>query len=377
MFKNRRIIYVDDVKEMNEHIKYCKENRIEAPTEAWASMQRIPRLYYTMDILYTRIILRYQGNGNLYTSYIFQLDGSEHAQTISGLRAFNLLQRMSNKGVVDLSKNYKWYNSYYDSWNVGPIGGLIYFNKKLSNARYDNCIEYDRRSAYASALLEPIPDTRVIPREKDYIKPGEVGFRHMSQGYSNDEQFYAIFEPGHYAEYIYPLMESPFKNFANHYYEKKIKTEGKEADKAKQILNYAIGYIRRKNPFVHSCILSRARYFIEDLIDEDTLYCNTDSIVSRKYRIDLENLVGDEIGKFKIQHKGSFAYTGSGYQWNNDLPSVRGKSKQWFKNAYPNGFDILRDELPYTEANIYYYNREKGEIEKCPEEENTNESIKE
>lgn len=367
MFKNRRIIYIHDVDEMNAHIKWCRENRIEAPTEAWASMQRIPKLYYTLDVLYTRILLRYMGNGNLYTTYIFQLDGSEHSQTISGLRAFNLLQRMSNKGVVDLTKNYKLYDTYYDSWKVGPIGGLIYFNKKKANQRYENCIEYDRRSAYASALLEDIPDTRVIPRERDYIKEGEIGFHHMEQGYSQDQQFYAIFEPGHYAEYIFPAIESPFKKFANYYYDKKIKNDGIESDKAKQILNYAIGYIRRKNPFVHSCILSRARYFIEDLIDENTLYCNTDSLVTCVPREDLEHLVGDKIGQFKIQHKGSFAYTGSGYQWNKDQPSIRGKSKEWFKNAYPNGFDILVDELPFTEANTYYFDREKGEIRKCQE----------
>ena len=141
----------------------------------------------------------------------------------------------------------------------------------------------------------------------------------------------------------------------------------READKVKQILNYSIGYIRRKNPFLHSCILSRCRYFIENLIDEDTLYCNTDSLVTRKPRADLEHLVGDEIGQFRVQHKGSFAYTVSGYQWNNDLPSVRGKSKKWFENAYPNGFDILNDELPYIESNTYYYDKEKGEIKKCQE----------
>lgn len=368
MYKSKRIVYVDDYKVMNQHIKFCRENRIEAPSEQWASQQRIPRAYYTLDILYTRLILRYYGNGNMYTTYIFQLDGAEHGQAISGLRAFNLLQRMSNKGVVDLTNNYKWYNSKYGIWNLAPIGGLIYFNEKLRDQRHENCIEYDRRSAYASALMEDIPDTRVIPRTNDYVKKGEIGFREMQNGYSEDIQLYAIFEPGYLADYIYPAIESPFKKFALHYFEKRKNAKGREADKVKQILNFSIGYIRRKNPFIHSCILSRCRYFIENLIDEDTLYCNTDSLVTRKHREDLEHLVGEEIGQFRVQHKGSFAYTVSGYQWNNDLPSVRGKSKNWFKNAYPNGFDILVDELPYIEANTYYFDKEKGEIMKCQEE---------
>lgn len=373
MFKSKRIVYVHDVREMNSHLKWCKENRIEAPSETWASMQEVPRVYYTLDILYTRMILRYQGNGHLYTTYIFQLDGAEHQQEISGLRAFNLLQRMSNKGVIDLTANKRWYNAEYDSWNLAPIGGLVWFNDKLINNRYENCIEYDRRSAYASALLEPIPDTKVIPRENDYVREGEIGFREMSNGPSSEEQLYAIFEPGKLADYIYPAIESPFKKFAEYYYHKRITAKGREADRVKQILNYAIGYIRRKNPFIHSCILSRCRYFIESLIDKDTLYCNTDSIVSRVKREDLEHLVGDNIGQFKLQHKGSFAFNVSGYQWNKDIPSVRGRSKQWFKNAYPNGYDILVDQLPYIEANTYYFDKERGKILKWHEEEDTKE----
>ena len=76
-----------------------------------------------------------------------------------------------------------------------------------------------------------------------------------------------------------------------------------EQEKMKQILNYSIGYIRRKNPFVHSCILSRARYYIEDLIDENTLYSNTDSIVSLGRRVDLDKKLGHNIGDFKIKRK--------------------------------------------------------------------------
>ena len=222
MFKTKRIIYVDNVKEMNKHIKYCLENRIEAPSEAWVNLQRIKKVYFTLDILYTRIILRYYGNGNLYTTYIFQLDGSEHQQAIPGLRTFSLLQRMSNKGVVDLTGNSKWYNAEYDTWNLAPIGGLIYFNQKLKDIRFENCIEYDRRSAYASALMEDIPDTRRPPKEGGYLQKGEIGFRTMSQGYNDEEQFYAIFEEGMYADYIYPAMESPFKKFAQYYYNIKL-----------------------------------------------------------------------------------------------------------------------------------------------------------
>lgn len=363
-FKNKRIVYVRDVRVMNKHLRYCRDHRIEAPSEAWANLQRIPRAYYTLEVMYARLILRYCGNGNPYTEYIFFLDGSEHQQTISGMRAFNTLQRMSQKGVVDLTNNPDYYDQTYGFCKLGTIAGLIYFNPKYSGGRYENCICYDRRSAYASAMLEPIPNTNVLPRKFGKVGKGEIGFRHIEYGRSNQLNLFAVFEEGQLAEFIYPAIESPFKHFVEYFFKKRKGAKGVEADKWKQTLNYAVGYIRRKNPFIHSCILSRARYYIESLIDDDTLYSNTDSIISKSPRPDLDKLVGEEVGQFKVEHKGSFAYNESGYQWNNDLPSIRGRSKEWFKNAYPNGFDILVDEIPFM-ANKYEFNKEKGVIEKC------------
>ena len=94
----------------------------------------------------------------------------------------------------------------------------------------------------------------------------------------------------------------------------------------------------------------------------------------KERRPDIEALVGPEIGQFKIEHKGSFAYNGSGYQWNYESPSIRGRSKEWFKNAYPNGFDILRDEIPFM-ANKYEFNKEKGIIELCDLQQKEEENI--
>ena len=375
MFKNKRIVYIHDVEEMNKHLDFCKRYRLEAPSEAWVKLQRLPRAYYTLEIMYARIILRYSGNGLPYTEYIFYMDGSEHQQTISGMRAFNVLQRMSHRGVVDLTNNYEYYNQNYGIWNLGTIAGLIYFNPKYSGGRYENCVCYDRRSAYSAAMLEPIPNTNVLPKKNTYVGKGEIGFRLMRKGINDEEYFYALFNEGELAQYVYPAIESPFKSFVDYFYKKRAKAKGVEADRLKQMLNYAVGYIRRKNPFIHSCILSRARYYIESLIDENTLYSNTDSIISRVPRPDLDALVGNEVGQFKIEHKGSFAFNESGYQWNKEVPSIRGRSKEWFKNAYPNGFDILNDEIPFMEWNRYEYDKEKGKIIECDLKQNTQESF--
>lgn len=366
MFRTKRIIYVQDYKEMNKHIMYCRKNRLEAPTEEWAAKQRIPKLYYTFDIKYTRIILRYAGNGNPYTEYIFQLDGSKKAQQMNGLIAYNLLQRLSHKGVDDLTGNWEYYDKQTDEWSVGHIAGLIWFNPKYDGQRIEGCIEYDINNSYSYAMLGDIPNTKKKPRLKNYVGKGEIGFRLDKRGFTDDIFLYAIFEEGKYADYIFEAIPSPFATFVKYYYERRKNAKSdKEKEKIKQILNYSIGYLARKNPFLHSTILSRARYRIEDLIDlNTTLYSNTDSLVSMVRRPDIEEMLGHEVGQFKINHTGSFAYNGSGYQWNKELPSIRGKSKEWFKQAYPNGFDILNDQLPFIEANKYYYDREEGII-KC------------
>ena len=366
MFKSKRIVYVKDVREMNKHIQYCKKYRFFAPSEGYVEAQEFKKNYYTLEVKFTRLILRYRHPSLGYAEYIFHLDGSKKQQQVSGLYAFNMLQRLSNKGVDDLTGNWKIYNKK-EGWIYPIMAGLLWFNPKFINQRIENCVEYDVNNAYSFAMLSDIPNTKVKPREHDFVKAGEIGFHVMQRGFTEEMYLYAVFEEGKYADLIFPAIKSPFEKFVKTYYNKRVNAKTKEEkEKIKQILNYAVGYIARKNPFLHSCILSRARYRIEDLIDiNTTIYSNTDSIVSMVRREDIESTMTGEIGSFKINHQGSFAYNGSGYQWNKDQPSIRGKSKEWFKNAYPNGFDILVDELPFTEANKYYYDEEEGVIKLC------------
>ena len=356
---------------MNAHIKYCRKYKFLAPSEQWVERQEFKGDYYTLEIKFTKLILRYRGQGNPYTEYIFHLDGSKKQQQVSGLYAFNMLQRLSNKGVDDLTGNWKIYNKNEDGWIYPIMAGLLWFNPKYNGQRIENCVEYDVNNAYSYALTFDIPDTRVTPREHDFTKEGEIGFNITSKGFTNEVYLYAEFEPNKLCDLIFPSRKSPFDKFVKKYYNKRVNAKTKEEkEKIKQILNYAVGYIARKNPFLHSCILSRARYRIENLIDkETTVYSNTDSIVSTIKRPDIESTINGELGSFKINHKGSFAYNGSGYQWNNEQPSIRGKSKEWFKNAYPNGFDILKDQLPFTEANKYYFDEKEGKIKLCQRKE--------
>lgn len=353
LFSKSKIVIIDNIEEMNKHLKICKKARILTSEEALkiASKERTNgKYYYNFDVGLTTLTLRYTPLFEKYTIFLFALDGRKIENHITGMEAFALLQKMSNKAVIDLTSNDKLYDLKLGNWKVGSIAGLLYYNQKFFGKRYDNCFSYDLNSSYAFAMLQPMPDTSKL-RYNDYVKDNEIGFL-IDTDFNNDTMFFATREKGRFCQYVCPIIESPFKRFVNYYYNKKVlATTKEERTKYKDILNFAVGYIRRKNPFIHSAILSFARNYISKFIDKNTIYCNTDSIVSFGKRKDIEKLIGNEIGQFKLEKQGCFAYNGSGYQWNYNIPSIRGKSKEWFQE---NGFDILNDTLPYVEKNKYY-----------------------
>ena len=123
-----------------------------------------------------------------------------------------------------------------------------------------------------------------------------------------------------FAEYIFPLIKSPFKPFIDKYYELKVKysNDKKKKAKYKQILNIPTGYVQRLNPFLRNAIIYYAKEYVKQYIDENTLYVNTDSIISLTERPDIP-LHDTELGKFKCDHRGTFMYWAQGcYEWNGE-----------------------------------------------------------
>ena len=271
-------------------------------------------------------------------TYIFDKSSgdTEDHQQITGLEAYRVLSM------------YTHINKVIDSKEDAPFSakGLLWKNKKYEGQRVQ-AICYDMNSAYSYAMIQDMPDTSVPPKAK-VIGAGEIGFdvngNRQTSGYSI---------------YVFRLIESPFKKFVQTYYDKKNKAKTKaERRKAKEYLNFCVGFLQNRDPFTRAQIVGLANDLILSLIDENTLYCNTDSIVCLKEREDLK--LGDNIGEWKIEHRGDFAYVGFNYQWNLDKPSIRGKTKSYFKDNW----DILKDELPECN-NSYYFDRIKGAMLKC------------
>lgn len=317
---------------MNEHLKYCALHRhlVAGPKPAGKSFG----FEAYIEDKQVKFMLSYK-RGGIACTYVCRKDGQEEEQKVDGFNAYNTLSKYYK--IPDMTKDelvcegLGWCEE--QGKFLSSAKPLLYSNPKYEGTRND-AIGYDLNSSYSYAMLKDMPDTSV-PYHAGFIKEGEIGFSDTEGTLQPKFKGFSL--------WIFPLMKSPFTRFVNHWYEQKKKGN----KKAKGILNFSVGYLQKVNPFLRATIIYYANQEIAKLIDEDTLYCNTDSIVSMKEK----NLtIGKEIGNFKIEHKGKFAYVGMNYQWNNDQPSYRGVSKNWFKKDW----DILKDEVP-SKGNIVKY----------------------
>ena len=290
MFTRKKVQYCN-FKEINSHLQYCYENKQIEYREKHKGETFGNRAFIVDRLKNFEITYKYGDNP---CTYIFDKSSgdTEDHQQITGLEAYRVLSM------------YTHINKVIDSKEDAPFSakGLLWKNKKYEGQRVQ-AICYDMNSAYSYAMIQDMPDTSVPPKAK-VIGAGEIGFdvngNRQTSGYSI---------------YVFRLIESPFKKFVQTYYDKKNKAKTKaERRKAKEYLNFCVGFLQNRDPFTRAQIVGLANDLILSLIDENTLYCNTDSIVCLKEREDLK--LGDNIGEWKIEHRGDFAYVGFNYQWN-------------------------------------------------------------
>lgn len=293
------------------------------------------------------------------TTYIFSMD-DKHIKKNSGLRCF-----------MQMSKYYKIPKIIDEGWfkeQVDPTTGkftlstspLIGYNKEGSGKEYHDCYEYDLNSAYSSVILAGIPDL---------WHPSEINFRGIKVksneiGFMLDEQL-TLVEPGNKANITFPMIECPkgLQEFVMKYYNIKKHSSGQEKQDAKDMLNLPIGYTQRYNPFFRAYIIHRCNQKIARLIDENTLFWNTDAIFTTKRRTDLD--IGESIGQFKEVPVQTLRYKGNTYQVNDDIPVYRGLPKLWFTNwekEHGRKYNILTDETPLR-ANKYKFDMNTLKLE--------------
>lgn len=186
--------------------------------------------------------------------------------------------------------------------------GYTFANEYYSRT-WLKCWSYDINSAFSFAMLKPMPDTE-HPLGEGLLKENQMGFYDDGQ---------ATLTTGVICKYRFPLMPSPFSEYVYRYYEKKKMAKTKEErQKYKDYLNHPTGYLCKYNIFLRNAVIFYSNQYIQKYIDENTVYCNVDCIVSLTPRPDLP--IGIEIGQFKEEKKcEDFKYINKGkYQWGSD-----------------------------------------------------------
>lgn len=329
MFSRRKIVYVSaevfaEILERNSTKKfflreYCREKG--------DFLQG--RVYINDSDVKISMTLFENGGGVTYYTY---KDDRNYIPSIAGFEAFRILSQYWQVPNVK-----KMGFKVPKTFSASP---LIGYNGKYSGTR-QTAWGYDLNSAYNWAMLNGWIDT--TDYHSGNIEEGEIGFNYNEKGHLYIER-----QVGAYSMYIFKKMKTPegIIRFVNRYY--KMKKEAKnrqEKQKAKDVLTFSVGYLQNVNPFLRAWIVCQCNELIESLLDDECLFWNTDSIVSRVRRYDIEEKLGVECGEWKLEHEGVVAYIGNKYQWNNDVPVFRGVPK----SAFPADYDILRDGTPHLD----------------------------
>lgn len=332
------------VHEMNEQLKFAKKFRIIEYKKTEDHKQAQDIAYISDGMKYFDLWIR---RGTKKHHYRIAKDGSDLAEVIPGAEAFRVLNTFYKVPRI---------NMLCDKEKGDYVAASPYLFK---NPRFERqrvyAYAYDQNSAYAWAMLQPMPDTTFEPHAGKIIPGVEIGFA-IRPKTEDPNSYRLVAKWDGIADYIFPQMPSPFQRFVEIWYNRKQHPKDeREKAKAKNVLVFSVGYMQTCNPFLRAAVLGYSERLMRSLVDENTIFANTDSIVSLVPRPDLK--IGSALGEWKLEHEGRFAYVGYNYQWDFNTPAYRGIPAKWF----PKGWDILRDPLPRC-GNTYCFNKEKFKI---------------
>lgn len=280
-------------------------------------------------------------------TYIFDLNLNNEESNLKGQRAFSILQKYYKVPNVRTYKikNFeeKWFNRESGKY-VCSAKPIVNYNIHYDRQELRDIYEYDLNSAYASILMHKIPDlyNPVIANYPEMIKVNkdEVGFVF--------NESLDLVKPGQLADIKFKLIDSPvgLKNFCKKYYDLKSHSSAKiDRNNAKLMMNAAIGYCQRFNPFLRAYIVNSCNEVIANLLSKDSVCWNTDALFSR---IKLNLNLGKDIGQWKEIKCATFRMIGNTYQINDELPTHRGVVKEYYRRfmkEHNRPFNLLTDKL--------------------------------
>lgn len=355
MYKQKRIRYIYDVNEINNLLAYCGEHFrkfIENP-DAKDEFHAVPEKEIVGGNAWwtdkkVAFYLTFKDAMDKTCTYVFAKTDTNDKKYITGSIAYSTLKKYYKIPEI-------LYPPYFSA------AGLIWSNKKYNNKR-TKAYGYDLNSSFPYAMLQDMPDTSKEPELLKIVEEDEIGFDRAG----------GLKYKGELADYVFKKITSPFKKFVEVWYNKKKNSpkESIEREKAKQMMNYAIGTLQNHNFWLRAAIIGYSNDLIKSKMDKNTLYCNTDSIISLTERPDLD--IGENIGQFKIEHfNEDFAYIDTNYQWNTEAPHVKGTPRSWFRTNY----DLLSNEK-IPNLNHWLWNKENRRFIENKEWVKYNEKIK-
>lgn len=268
------------------------------------------RIKYKISQRLSNIHIRFVNNrGIQIRHYIFSLSGKkpEYEPNILAIAKkfskvkYNHIEGQYGYTEIPTDTPHK-FKVKWDIKNSKPFG---FFEDYFANQDLI-CYSYDINSSYSFAMTMPMPDT-----SKPALLNARVGVHQI--GFSKDG--FTTTDYGIKMDYVFDLIESPFKDYVIEYYNLKKNAIGELRTEYKYCLNIPYGLTQRHNIFIHNTIIYWATKYVRQFLDEDSIYSNVDSIVSLKKRTDLP--LGNELGQFKCEHEEMYfkcAHLGC-YQW--------------------------------------------------------------
>lgn len=181
------------------------------------------------------------------------------------------------------------------------IAPYHYHNPALQNRLLDGVYVYDANFNYLAQLAcGYIPDTFIGDLGYGELAEDEIGFSLLGK-----QIVELIEEPGVEVSVRFKKKKTPtLQQFVDKISKERDKLR-KKTDKTDYIylkgaMVRMIGILRNNNVWLHAFILGKAKNFMREKSNEDTIYCNVDSIFSLTKREDLP--IGQSVGDFKIEY---------------------------------------------------------------------------
>ena len=238
------------------------------------------------------------------------------------------------------------------------VGAFNYTNEKYWGQELKEVYVYDKNKAYLSHFLKgEYPDVAKGDLGLGIVEEGQIGYRTL--GY----KILGLAKVGEIATVRFPkahseLLVSFAKKKGAEMTQLKRENKKEELMIMKQAINASIGITRNHNPWFYAFVVGSVGDSMRELITEDTLLCNTDSIFSLVPREDLD--IGDEIGQFKVEHSGvHMVYRGSNYVLYDDKKTLTLKQRGVIKGLQdPEAFK--RGEAHGAQMKYHLINNELG-----------------